>query len=196
VGAGGVARWGRRGARFVVSLVVDRPSMSVAPALTIPIVTAVGHGATLLSSFDDALRRCGVHNYNLIALSSVIPPGTTIARPAGFHAPVDEHGHRLYVVKADARSDEPGQGVAAGIGWYQWGDARGVFVEHETVGADAAAAEREVADLIHRSLRDLCTFRGLPFDAERVGCALSVAEVEDRPTTALVLAVYRSEGWV
>jgi arginine decarboxylase len=33
-----------------------------------------GEGPTPLAAFDAALRDAGVSNYNLIALSSVIPP--------------------------------------------------------------------------------------------------------------------------
>ncbi len=159
----------------------------------ISVVTGIGHGSTLLSSFDDALRRCGVYNYNLIPLSSVIPPGSEVVD--GYHAPNDEFGHRLYVVKAESRSDEVGRVVAAGIGWYQWNDGRGVFVEHELVTTSCEDAKRGITSLIHSSLRDLCFARNVPFDERRVGHRLSASEVVAGPTTALVLAVYRAEGW-
>jgi arginine decarboxylase len=162
--------------------------------MQIAVVASVGHGSTLLSSFDDALRRCGVYNYNLIPLSSVIPPSTQIVEDA-FSAPDDEFGHRLYVVKAESRSDEVGRVVAAGIGWYQWSDGRGVFVEHELVTSSCEEAKRGVTSLIHSSLRDLCFARNVPFDERRVGYRLSASEVVAGPTTALVLAVYRAEGW-
>ena len=45
--------------------------------MQIPLIAAVGYGSSLLSAFDDALRACGVLNYYLIPLSSVIPPATT-----------------------------------------------------------------------------------------------------------------------
>ena len=163
--------------------------------MRIPIVAATGSGRTLLSSFDDALRRCGVHNYNLIPLSSVIPPGGEVTPDAGSRAAGDEHGHRLYVVKADARSAEPGEAIAAGIGWYQWGDGRGVFVEHGAHAEPAMRAEIAVRTLICTSLPDLCAFRGVPFEEHRVGSRVQVATVEAAPTTVLVLAVYRTEGW-
>jgi pyruvoyl-dependent arginine decarboxylase (PvlArgDC) len=41
--------------------------------MQIPLVAGVGVGSTLLSAFDDALRACGVLNYNPIPLSSVSP---------------------------------------------------------------------------------------------------------------------------
>ena len=161
--------------------------------LKIAVVSGVGKGATLLSSFDDALRHCGVYNYNLIPLSSVIPPGSEIVDR--FEAPDDEFGHRLYVVMAEARSAEPGKAVAAGIGWYQWHDGRGVFVEHEMVGDCREGAAESVCTLIGSSLKDLCAGRGIPFDSERVRCRISAAETEASPTTALVLGVYRAHGW-
>lgn len=89
--------------------------------MQIAMVSAVGHGRTLLSSSDDALRRCGVYNYNLIALSSIVPPQSTIVLTDHYDSPPDEYGYRLYVVKAEMQSDEPGRVIAAGIGWYQGG---------------------------------------------------------------------------
>jgi pyruvoyl-dependent arginine decarboxylase (PvlArgDC) len=118
-----------------------------------------------------------------------------VVRRDGYTTPPDEHGHRLYVVKADRRSDQPGQVIASGIGWYQWGDGRGVFVEHEAVGVRREAVEADLECCIRRSLQDLCAFREIPFDQRAVGIAVSLAEVSDLPTTALVLGVYRSEGW-
>src|SRR5215468_9293780 len=129
----------------------------------IPLVSGIGQGKTLLSSFDDALHRCGVCNYNLIPLSSIIPPRSEIVLVDRYEASPDEYGHRLYVVKADMRSDEAGMIVAAGIGWYQWGDGRGVFVEHETMGSTREAVESEMRFRICNSLRDVCAFRGIPF---------------------------------
>jgi arginine decarboxylase len=183
----------------VVDHLFQVQARSAAPSatdhLTIAVVTGVGRGRTLLSAFDDALRRCGVHNYNLIPLSSVIPPSAVVVRRDRYATPPDEHGHRLYVVKADVRSDQPGQVIAAGIGWYQWGDGRGVFVEHEAVGLRREAVEADLDCRIRQSLQDLCAFREIPCDLRSIGCAVSLAEVSDLPTTALVLGVYRSEGW-
>jgi arginine decarboxylase len=161
--------------------------------LKIAVVSGVGKGTTLLSSFDDALRHCGVYNYNLIPLSSVIPPGSEIVDT--FAAPDDEFGHRLYCVMAEARSAEPGKSVAAGIGWYQWQDGRGVFVEHELVGENLDEAAEGVCSLIGSSLKDLCRGREIPFDPARVRCRISAAETDGAPTTALVLSVYRAHGW-
>ena len=166
-------------------------------AVEIQLVAGIGRAQTLLSSFDAALKSCGVLNYNLIPLSSVIPPRSAIAQVERYTQPTneDEHGHRLYVVKADARSDVPGHAVGAAIGWYQWSDDRGVFVEHEAVGVSRAGVEAELRCRVVESLADLCAFRDVPFLPRNVGMRLTSADVDGRPTTALVLAVYQAEGW-
>jgi arginine decarboxylase len=161
----------------------------------IPVVSGLGSGSTLLSSFDAALHACGVCNYNLIPLSSVIPPDTEIVPATRLTSPPEDHGRRLYVVKADARSDRPGDVVAAGIGWYQWGDGRGVFVEHEIVGRDRQAVADDLNGLICHSLGDLCAARDIPFLPGQMRSQVAVGDVGDRPTCALVIAVYQAEGW-
>jgi arginine decarboxylase len=163
--------------------------------MQIRIAAAIGRGRTLLSSFDDALYRCGVHNFNLIPLSSVIPPCSRIESLACPAHAIGEHGDRLYVVKADARSDEAGAALAAGIGWYQWGDGRGLFVEHEVVGICRESAEAHVSELIRLSLSDLCHVRGIPFDERQIGMRTISTAADGWPTTALVVAVFESDGW-
>jgi arginine decarboxylase len=161
----------------------------------IPIVSAIRTGSTLLSSFDDALNRCGVCNYNLIPLSSVIPPRSQVAPVDRHVTPGTDFGQRLYVVKADIRSDLDGDVLAAGIGSYQWGDHRGVFVEHGLIDRSLAQARGQLSSLIHASLRDLCLARDVPFDPNRVGSCVTAAPTAGVPTTAVVLAVYQAEGW-
>jgi arginine decarboxylase len=163
--------------------------------MRIPLVAGVGYGSTLLSAFDDALRTCGVLNYNLIPLSSVIPPATNVVPLERYTPGLDEHGHRLYVVKAEMRSDHVGKHIGAGIGWYQWGDGRGVFVEHEAIGSTREAVVAEIDYRICHSLRDLCAAREVPFDMHRVQSRRIFTVVEDQPTCGLVLAVFQSEGW-
>lgn len=165
------------------------------PRMTIPVVSGIGRGTTLLSSFDAALYRCGTHNYNLIPLSSVIPPAAEVIIADRYCAGSNEHGHRLYVVKADVRSDEAGKVIGAGIGWYQWGDGRGVFVEHTVIGSSREAVAAELDHRMCRSLRDLCDARDVSFHEQRLRSKIEIAEVDDRPTAVLVLAVYQSQRW-
>lgn len=165
--------------------------------LSIDVVAAVGYGNTLLSSFDDALRRCGAHNYNLLMLSSVIPPGSTVEVVDRRARPEAEFGRRLYVVKAEARTDRPGTVAVAGLGWVQWGDGRGVFVEATLESKDALpeSVEARLFDTLRTAACDLCLGRGVTFDIDAFRVRLAVGRAGRQPTTALVLAVYQSEDW-
>jgi arginine decarboxylase len=167
------------------------------PELRIAVVAGVGQGQTLLSAFDAALFRCGVHSYNVISLSSVIPPASEVVISDRYQAPAAEYGHKLYVVKAEMRSDEPGAVIAAGLGWLQHDDGRGVFVEHEVSGEGVSPAELEgvLSTQIATSLRDLAHTRGLELDSDQARTHVVSTIVESLPACALVLAVYQAEGW-
>jgi arginine decarboxylase len=162
------------------------------------VVTAgVGEGATELSAFDAALWECGVQDYNHIALSSVIPPRSQVVRCPRYDPPDHEYGQRLYVVKADMRSADRGAVIAAGLGWWQWGDGRGVFVEHalRSRNQSAPAVEGELARQITSSLGDLAHRRGVPFVPEHAGMQIVSTMVAAMPACALVLAVFEAAAW-
>ncbi len=163
--------------------------------MQIQIVTSTGEGKTLLSAFDNALQNAGVSNYNLIILSSIIPPNSTITRKKAYTTPPEEFGHRLYVVRAEMRSNEVGKFIAAGVGWYQLEDGRGFFVEHELVGDTKVAVEFDIESRIRNSLSDMCAFRHVRFVKEKVQTAVAIKQVMDHPACALAIAVYRSEPW-
>lgn len=163
--------------------------------MNIKVVCGVGSGKTTLSAFDSALKDAGVYNYNLIALSSIIPPNCTVAKARRYETPEEEYGHKLYVIKAEIRSEEAGKFIAAGLGWYQLEDGRGLFVEHDIKGETKIAVESEIEGRIKNSLKDLCVFRNIRFDPTKVKSATSITQIKDHPTSVLVLAVYQSEGW-
>ena len=163
--------------------------------MDIKIVAAIGRGKTLLSSFDNALQGCGVCNYNLIPLSSVIPPKTTIIIDEPYTTPDDHFGHKLYVVKAEERSAHVGRAIGAAIGWVQRPDGSGLFVEHETSGASESVVKETLKTLVVDSLTDLCTFRKIDFKYSDIQMKYVTTTVKDTPTCALVLATYQAEGW-
>lgn len=163
--------------------------------MNIKVVCGVGEGKTQLSAFDHALKNVGVYNYNLIILSSIIPPGSKVEKIIQYESPKKEYGHKLYVVKAEMRSAEVGKFIAAGIGWYQIKDGRGIFVEHEIKGETKVAVESEINLRIINSLRDLARFRGIKFDESKIQFAIALTQVKNKPTCALALAVFQAEGW-
>lgn len=152
------------------------------------VAAALGSGPTELAAFDDALLQIGAANYNLVRLSSVIPPGSVVAEcDRSVPSPGGAWGDRLYVVYAEQRAAVPGEQAWAGAGWVQDESGRGLFVEHE------GDREGEVAAAIDTSLDQLQRGRGLSFG--RVRRRLVGGTVVDRPICALVLCTYQAEAW-
>src|SRR5436189_267639 len=119
--------------------------------MNIPVVSAVGTGKTSLSAFDNALKQAGIYNYNLIALSSIIPTGAKVIKIKQYQSNSQECGFRLYTVKAEARTTEPDMFIGAGLGWYMFKNGAGVFVEHEIEGLTKKSVEDALREKIYLS---------------------------------------------
>lgn len=153
----------------------------------IAIAAASGSGPTELAAFDSALLGAGVANYNLICLSSVIPPGSRIERRR-WHTPAQHWGRRLYCVVSQARESRPGHTVHAGIGWVQDAEGgAGLFVElHDH---DRPRLEHE----LRATLGSMQRQRGI--DLGPVHTEIASARCDGDPVCALVIAVYASAPW-
>jgi arginine decarboxylase len=100
--------------------------------MKINISAGTGVGPTELSAFDHALVNAGVANFNILYLSSVLPPGSDVHVLDEPHNPKGGWGDRLYVVMAQKRTNQRNQEVWAGIGWIQDEETKkGLLVEHE-----------------------------------------------------------------
>jgi len=164
---------------------------SVTPQLTIEVRSAIGYGPTELAAFDDALHATNISNFNLIVLSSVIPPRTlvTTESTAVSTRPDGEWGDRLYVVMAEKSSAVAGEHVAAGIGWVQEPDTgKGLFVEHE--GHDACAVDQDIS----ASLNAMARARSESFGPIRQHI-MSATTPPGSAVCALVVATYESQPW-
>ncbi|SDP22032.1 arginine decarboxylase [Klenkia soli] len=155
---------------------------------TIPVVTGTGTGSTELSAFDAALRDAGVANFNLVRLSSVVPPHTVVDTTGATPIPDGAWGDRLYCVYAEQRASVPGEQAWAGVGWVQRVDgAGGLFVEHE------GDSEEIVTKLIDLSLADLVAGRPEEFGpVQQVRTGVTCTE---EPVCAMVVAAYETAGW-
>ena len=162
--------------------------------MIIYITSGKGYGRTPLSAFDAALKDAGVYNYNLLILSSIIPPSSVI-KVGKIVTTEEDYGNRLYIVKAEMRSRESGKYIGAALGWYQLSDGRGVFVEHEEIGETKAAVEANLTEDVRKSLTDLCRSRKFPMQEKDINIKTSIVKVENSPASALVIAVYQSESW-
>ncbi|MEM6997886.1 MAG: pyruvoyl-dependent arginine decarboxylase [Patescibacteria group bacterium] len=158
----------------------------------IQVKSGAGVGETDISAYDSALSKIGVHNFNLVLLSSVIPPHS-IVRTLGeseIVSNVGSHGDRLYVVQARADSCVPGSTISSGIGWIQYGeDNRGLFVEHHSDSAESCR------DLITASLSDMCVSRSIRLDPADINMEIIETKCRKKCTSAIVMAVFEHEPW-
>ncbi|CAN5621113.1 arginine decarboxylase, pyruvoyl-dependent [soil metagenome] len=159
--------------------------------MNIHITKGLGSGPTKLSAFDSALNDAGIANYNLLTLSSVIPPDSKMhmhdsGMPKGMLP--GSWGDRLYLVMAEQRVDKPNVEAWAGIGWVQDKKTnKGLFVEHE------GFSESAVRQDIQHSLEGLMATRNVdfgPIQTEVIG-----RTCKNHPVCAMVVALYQVADW-
>jgi arginine decarboxylase len=156
-------------------------------ALNIFLCSGTGQGPTPLAAFDAALMDAGVANYNLLCLSSVIPPHARILRARHQAAPTD-YGRRLYVVMSQMRQSAPGGDAHAGLGWVQQGDdGPGLFVELHHADRERLESELHTTLEAMRSIRDI--------DYGPVQTVIASRRCERLPVCALAVAIYACEQW-
>lgn len=160
-----------------------------AQTITIRVSSGAGVGRTALSAFDSALHGAGVADFNLIRLSSVIPPGAEVLEVEPGQQLLGAHGDRLYCVYAAGYATSPGEQAWAGVAWSRRNDGsgEGLFVEHHGSTRDAVARD------LRLSLGDLSERRGRDFTDE--GMVLASATCVEQPVCALVLASYLRSPW-
>jgi arginine decarboxylase len=157
--------------------------------LTIRVSVGTGSGRTTLAAFDAALAVAGVGDFNLIQLSSIVPPGSRVLEVDGSEQLSGDHGDALYCVYARAHASLPSHEAWAGLAWSRRddGSGAGLFVEH-----DGPSYEQVSADLTH-SLEDLSATRDGRYHPEGrqiVGITCSAL-----PVCAVVVATFRRAGW-
>jgi arginine decarboxylase len=157
--------------------------------MNIHVASGTGSGPTKLAAFDAALQSAGIANFNLIRLSSIVPPSSKIIEHDG---PVESNlgawGDRLYVVMAEYRVDTPNVEAWAGIGWVQdEKTGQGLFVEHE--GASEATVKRD----IEQTLQSLVATRDMDFGP--VHMKVTSITCVHAPVCALVIATFQTSGW-
>jgi arginine decarboxylase len=124
----------------------------------------VGRHAKRLQSFELALRAAGIERFNLVKVSSILPPGCKVIRKKrgiGRIAP----GQITYCVLAEAATNEPSRLVGAGIGLAVPADGNqyGYIAEHHGYGM----TERKLSDLVEdMAATMLATTLGIEFDPE------------------------------
>jgi len=125
----------------------------------------VGRHRHQLQSFELALRDAGIEKFNIVTVSSIMPPNCTIvSREEGLKELLP--GQIVHVVMARNTTNEPNRLVASSIGCAIPADRSqyGYLSEHHTYGENAALAGHYSEDL---AATMLATKLGIPFDAEK-----------------------------
>ena len=169
---------------YIGGVLIQKPKI----IMKIQVSSGIGKAPTKLAAFDAALHEAGVANYNLIRLSSIIPPGSVIKVVKPVEEQPGKWGDKLYVVMAETRVDTPNVEAWAGIGWVQDGKTgKGLFVEHE--GANEATVRRD----IEQSLQALMATRQVDFGS--ISMEVTGVTCVHEPVCALVIATYDAKGW-
>lgn len=116
-----------------------------------------------LSSFEMALRAAGISQFNLVRVSSILPPHAKIVkREEGLKAL--QPGQIVYCVMCDQGTNEPNRLVAAAVGLARPRDGNqfGYLSEHHSYGETAKKAGDYAEDL---AATMLATVLGIEFDA-------------------------------
>ena len=149
----------------------------------IRVVWGTGAGPTATSAYDAALADAGVHNYNLVTLSSVIPADVPL-EVVGTAPDLGPAGNRLAVVQGRSTVGPEEEGpAAAGLGWAREASGRGIF--YEAGGADPGAVRATIEDGLDRG-RDLREWDFIDGDV----VVREAPDGTDSYTVAVVCAVY------
>lgn len=159
------------------------------------VVKGRGAGPTELSAFDAALRDAGIHDHNLISLSSIIPPGVAVSEGV-FSGKKRCRGGRLYVVLIRAFSRRKGMPAVAAIGWLRPESRKsascGIFMEA------AGNNGKQVVGEVRKSLLAVRATR-FPKKTDLIEGGLCTCSQECNGTgiiaCAVVAAVYKESGW-
>lgn len=139
------------------------------------LASGAAEGDSELTAFDNALRKAGIGDVNLVRVSSIVPPGAVLSSlpdlPMGTLTPA---------AYAKAVSAQPGTTIAAcvGVGWTPQG---GVLMEAHGIGETAEEIEDRTRLMVDEAMR----VRGLePYEVhlataehtvDRIGSAVAAA---------------------
>lgn len=108
----------------------------------------MGRHKERLASFELALRKAGIAQFNLVSVSSIYPPHCKIINKIkGLE--MLKPGQILFVVKSQAQTDEPHRLISASIGLARPTDSNtyGYLSEHHSYGQTGEQAEDYAEDL-------------------------------------------------
>jgi arginine decarboxylase len=117
-----------------------------------------------LHSFELALRKAGIAQFNIVRVSSILPPGCEfVTREKGLEAL--QPGEIIYCVMSENATDEPNRLIAASIGVAIPADREqyGYISEHHSFGQTEQVAGNYAEDL---AASMLASTLGIEFDPD------------------------------
>jgi len=107
-----------------------------------------------LNAFDEALKAAGIHNLNLVKVSSILPKGVTHLKLSEEEASTFfEEGEVVFTVQACAIGAEE-EYLSAGLMWGEGLDANGFVIEHD-LSLPSSKPEPVMEDLRERMVEML-----------------------------------------
>ncbi|MFB6269742.1 MAG: pyruvoyl-dependent arginine decarboxylase [Halobacterium sp.] len=150
--------------------------------MPIRVAWGTGSGPTEMSAYDAALADAGLHNYNLVSVSSVIPADAGV-EAVGTVPDLGPAGNRLTVVEAHANAAGP-RHVSAALAWAESEDGPGLFYE---VADETDAAD--VEDRVRAGIDAGMALRDWEYDDATVRTASTDADPGEY-ASAVVVAAY------
>jgi arginine decarboxylase len=125
----------------------------------------VGIHKDKLASFELALRKAGIEKFNLVHVSSILPPKCKQV-PAEEGLKILQPGQIVFVVMARSDTNEPNRLISAAIGLARPSaqDEYGYLSEHHTFGETAEKSGEYAEDL---AATMLATTLGIEFDQDQ-----------------------------
>lgn len=117
-----------------------------------------------LNSFELALRNAEIEKFNLVSVSSILPPGcSVVSKQKGLELLTP--GQIVYTVMSQNSSNEPGRLMATSIGCAVPVDVNqyGYLSEHHSFGQNEKEAGEYAEDL---AAEMLASTLGIPFDLD------------------------------
>ena len=150
--------------------------------------SGVGRHTEYLESFETALRSAGIEKYNLVTVSSILPPHCMIVSKEEGLAELSP-GQIVFCVMSKNSSDEPSRLITSSIGCAIPKDinTHGSISEHHAFGQTKAAAGK-YAEQLARSMYHTWTDEE-PIKTVHIARSANV-EDELRWTTVLSAAVF------
>lgn len=111
--------------------------------MRIEISSAYGVGSGPKSSFDSALKKLGIHEYNLIKYSSVVPEDTTISKVNEFNLDLPTGHPCAIVIAKDTVPPNENRKAISNLKYLLSDSSGGIFIE----GNGSYVSENEVEEI-------------------------------------------------